>query len=364
MEGKFNNYFLGANSPGRFYSLFEEAINLKTANRVFYLKGGPGTGKSTLMRSIGNHYKELGYSIDYFHCSSDCDSLDCILIKELKVAIFDGTAPHILDPKYPGCIDEIIDLSLNWDESSLINSRQDIIKCQENLSIYYNRCFSYLKCCEDIINHNNFILQKAINNKIFMDISNDLIKSIFSANRLYTAYNRVAEDRDIFITAFTPQGVVSYIDELIKQCNKVYVLKGYAGKNRILQLVRTEAMKLNLTVDAFHNPICPSKLEALYINELNICVVCYNELNDANHCNCELINLNKCLNSNIIEEFHPILKESKAYLEELLNVALDTLKTTKKIHDTLESFYIDAINFDSIDIITKKILSKIDNYIY
>lgn len=363
MEGKINNYFLGANAPGKFYSLFGEAINLKTANRVFYLKGGPGTGKSTLMKNIGNHYQSLGYDLDYFHCSSDCNSIDCVLIKKLKVAIFDGTAPHILDPKYPGSIDEIVDLSLNWDESSLINSREDIIKCQDNLSIYYNRCFSYLNCCELILTDMNFIFKKAIKADVFTNISNNLIKSIFSFNKVNKVPKTIEESRDLFITAFTPQGTISYISELMEKSSKVYMLKGYTEKNHILQLIREEAIKLNLSVDAFHNPIYPEKLEHLYIKELKICVVSENPLSAISKCDLDVINLNQCLNSTIIDEYYPVLKESKAYYKELLQVSLEMLKITKEIHDTLESFYIDAVNFKDIDDITEKIRCKIDKYI-
>ena len=64
-------YFLGANSPGGFYSLYDQLIDPAEADAVFILKGGPGCGKSTLMKR-----------------------LDAILLPEKKTAIVDGTAPH------------------------------------------------------------------------------------------------------------------------------------------------------------------------------------------------------------------------------------------------------------------------------
>ena len=44
--------FLGANSPRGFVSLFEELYNPYLDCRAFVIKGGPGTGKSTLIRCI------------------------------------------------------------------------------------------------------------------------------------------------------------------------------------------------------------------------------------------------------------------------------------------------------------------------
>ena len=41
-------YFLGANSPNGFYSLYDQLIDLESAQAVYLLKGGPGCGKSIL----------------------------------------------------------------------------------------------------------------------------------------------------------------------------------------------------------------------------------------------------------------------------------------------------------------------------
>ena len=48
-------------------------------------------------------------------CSSDNNSLDGIVIPKLKIAILDGTA-HVVDPVFPGVVDEIINLGQFWDE--------------------------------------------------------------------------------------------------------------------------------------------------------------------------------------------------------------------------------------------------------
>ena len=45
-------YFLGANSPSGFYSLYDQLISPEEARAVYILKGGPGCGKSTLMRRV------------------------------------------------------------------------------------------------------------------------------------------------------------------------------------------------------------------------------------------------------------------------------------------------------------------------
>lgn len=87
-------YFLGANSPTGFFSLYDELIDRETANALFILKGGAGCGKSSFMRRIGRHAEAAGYSTQYILCSGDPKSLDALIIPELKTAFVDGTAPH------------------------------------------------------------------------------------------------------------------------------------------------------------------------------------------------------------------------------------------------------------------------------
>ena len=58
MAGKIVNYFAGGNTARGFHSLYDS--NLQGLERIYILKGGPGTGKSSLMKKIGNEWLEKG----------------------------------------------------------------------------------------------------------------------------------------------------------------------------------------------------------------------------------------------------------------------------------------------------------------
>ena len=45
---------------------------------------------------------------EYILCSGDPDSLDALLLPQLGVALVDGTAPHVVEPKYPGVVDRYV----------------------------------------------------------------------------------------------------------------------------------------------------------------------------------------------------------------------------------------------------------------
>ena len=57
------HYFPGGNTAEGFCSHFEDILPLSARKRMFYLKGGPGVGKSTLMRRVGEAAEKAGLEV-------------------------------------------------------------------------------------------------------------------------------------------------------------------------------------------------------------------------------------------------------------------------------------------------------------
>lgn len=94
LKGKIKHVFPGGNTPQGFFSYYDYIIPSGEATRIFVIKGGPGVGKSTFMKKIGDVMASRGYDVEFHHCSSDNNSLDGVVIPALRVAFIDGTAPH------------------------------------------------------------------------------------------------------------------------------------------------------------------------------------------------------------------------------------------------------------------------------
>ncbi len=94
-------FFLGANSPSGFCSLYDQMLDPAQARRVFLVKGGAGCGKSSLMRRAAAALEEAGETVEYITCSGDPDSLDAVIFHGLQAAIVDATAPHGAATKSP-----------------------------------------------------------------------------------------------------------------------------------------------------------------------------------------------------------------------------------------------------------------------
>ncbi|MCL2546445.1 MAG: hypothetical protein FWE06_04535 [Oscillospiraceae bacterium] len=84
-------FFLGSNTPDGFYSFYDQLIDLQAAQAVYILKGGPGCGKSTLIRAVA---EMVGEQPQYIACGADPASMDAVCFPQRHVAVVDGTAPH------------------------------------------------------------------------------------------------------------------------------------------------------------------------------------------------------------------------------------------------------------------------------
>ena len=143
MKGSVKTVFPGNNSAEGFYSFYESGLS--AMDHVYILKGGPGTGKSSFMRHLGEAFRDRGFYIELWQCSSDNDSLDGVLIPAYKTAVVDGTAPHTLDPVYPGAREEILNLGEFWKNNALRKEKDAIVSLTDRISAAFDDAYKKLK---------------------------------------------------------------------------------------------------------------------------------------------------------------------------------------------------------------------------
>ena len=104
-KGKIYERFLGAATASGSVDYIESITDeIKTR---YFIKGRPGSGKSTFMRKILNHATDCGYNAECYYCAFDPKSIDMVVIREKKLCIFDSTPPHEHFPIREG--DHILD---------------------------------------------------------------------------------------------------------------------------------------------------------------------------------------------------------------------------------------------------------------
>ena len=148
-KGTIKKVFPGGNTAKGFHSYYDNIIG-NDATRFFVIKGGPGVGKSSFMKKIGFEMTEKGYDVEFHQCSSDNGSLDGVVIPELKIAMIDGTAPHVVDPKHPGGIDEILNFGQFWNEDGIREHRDSLVAITAKIGSLFKRAYRFFAAAKSI----------------------------------------------------------------------------------------------------------------------------------------------------------------------------------------------------------------------
>lgn len=355
---KERHLFPGGNSHKGFYSFYKYILSQEDANRILCLKGGPGTGKSSLMKKLGDHFKTKGYTIEYHHCSSDNNSLDAVVIKELKVAILDGTSPHMVDPIHPGAVDEVINMGDALDMDILATNKKEIIELTKIIGSNFKRAYSFLNAAKSIHEDWSNLNAEAIDICKMSTVLESLKDAIFTKHK-----SGYGNERHLFCTAFTPNGIVTFSKELVSEFETKHVLKGGPGfcKTEILMEICKIAQKKGYLVEYMHDPFIPERLEHIFIPELSTCVVTENEINQLSF-DGNIYDLEKFCNADILAKNQADVAYNSKLFYDLTSKATSFITKAHELHDNLEVYYIKAMNFDVADKIYTEIINKFKKY--
>lgn len=350
---KEKHIFAGNNTANGFYSCFDYVFNPAELNHIYILKGGSGVGKSSFAKKFAKEMLNKNYSVEYIHCSSDAESLDGIIIPELKIAFVDGTAPHTMDPAIPGAVDEIINLGVFLDNQQVEKHKNQIIQINQTKVHLFNSAYRYLKSAGIISEEINSLYDQFIDNKKFNQMCNEAIDKLFHDVDL----KKSSKIKNMFLEAYTANGYVSYTQSLC-QDKRVWAVVGenISYTSKFLKKIADEAIKKGYDVELYLRPLTPDKLQHVYIPEMNLVVI--SSENCVTNSFEEIFDLHIIMDTDNLKT-HISEIENNLHLHELLiNKALEKLAETKKHHELLEVFYINNMNFNGVDECYNSILRK------
>ncbi|MFC4802400.1 PRK06851 family protein [Neobacillus sp. GCM10023253] len=359
MAGKIKNYFAGGNTARGFHNLYDS--NLQGLDRLFILKGGPGTGKSSLMKKIGQEWVEKGYDIELLHCSSDNNSIDGVIIPALKVGIVDGTAPHVIEPKAPGAVEEYINLGEAWDAKALSAQKNTIKKLTSQISESFVTAYATFKEALEIHDDWEKIYINSMNFQKADQLTKKLIETFFGKMRL----SKQADVRHRFLGAATPKGPVDFVPNLTEDIQKRYFIKGRpgSGKSTMLKKLAAAAEERGVDVEIYHCGFDPHSLDMCIFRELGIAIFDstapheYFPSRDGD----EIIDMYEILIEQGTDEiFADFISKISTKYRNKMTEATSWLAKAKKLHDELEDIYIAAMDFSVVEKIQTKIAAEIN----
>ncbi|MBO5408064.1 MAG: hypothetical protein J6A61_01450 [Clostridia bacterium] len=343
------HYFPGGNTPEGFFSYYHQILIPGTAGKLAVIKGGPGCGKSTFMKDLGSRLEQQGKSICYLHCSSDPDSLDGILLPDTNTAVIDGTAPHIVDARYPGVCDRVLNFCDLIDEQAIVPQKDSVIETNEKIRSAFLEGYYYLKSAAVILEQMQTRSRAAYSEEAGLQFCLDTIK------RLPKSSGEGSEQR-MFLSAVTPYGCKNYLKETL-QNHFVLMLRAQTGDAAcdLLDQLAEQCRIRKIDIQRFMCPLNPRRTEHLVIPSANFAITVSNSYHSAEKPD-EMVYFSDFCK----EEYHNS-KDMFLY-DQLIKSAISKFAVAKTLHDRLEQSYIPYVNFEGIRQLIEPTLQFLTSY--
>lgn len=337
-------FFLGANTPAGFYSLYDQMLEPEKAQRVFLLKGGAGCGKSSLMRRVAEKLEEAGEKVEYIYCSGDPDSLDAVIFPRIQAAIVDATAPHAQEPSLPGVVESYIDLGRFYDHKALKEKRTEIAAATKGYKSHYGRAYRCFTAAAQLMEDNRaLVLTPALEEKMAKRAKGIMSREIKKTGR------KPGQMKQRFLGAVSCQGISCRFETANALCGKVYELCDTYGVGAgMLTSLAAGAMGAGYDVIVCPCPLFPDRAEHLIIPELGLAFVTSTPSLPYEGRPYRRVRLDAMIDADLMREYKARLKFSRKVISSLLSEGTEALAQAKAEHDVLEKLYNPHVDFDGV----------------
>ncbi|MEA4925590.1 MAG: hypothetical protein VB084_09790 [Syntrophomonadaceae bacterium] len=357
---KIRNMYPGGNTCYGFYSFYDHIVP-HASHKKLVLKGGPGVGKSNFMKEIGQELSQSGIDIEYHWCSSDNNSLDGMVAGDGFICLVDGTAPHIVDPRYPAAVDWIINMGDFWDQDKIRANKNDIVYLTGQISLNFSRAYNRLKEAQSAWwEWASFFPEydsTAVNRNI-MALTEDLMAHAPKSSR---------PARHLFAAALTPEGIVSQVDSLVEKSWAVFAVKG-SPRSGVKDLFRhiENMVKLNsIYSEIYHCPFDPANLDMIILPDAKAVIldvsghiVDYEKYWQARKYK-RILDFDQFLDPSLFRAYEQPMTQAQERFQNGLQDAVAFIQAAKKLHDELETHYVPAMDFERITEFRQKLTDEL-----
>lgn len=334
-------YFLGANSPSGFYSLYDQ---LSALNRLYILKGGPGCGKSTLMKRIAAHAQAAGLDTQLILCSADPDSLDGVILPQKGVGVVDGTAPHVIEARCPGAVENYVDLSRFYDHDALLAVKEELISTTAEYKGHYKQAYRCLGAAGELRRN---LMEAADSPELRQKLEKRAAGIIGRELKKAAPEGGMTEQR--FLSAVTHKGVTHLWDTVRAQADRVYELSDRHGlAHHLLSPILTAARAAGHSVVACPDPMAPERLAHLILPGLSLAFVTSAPEAPWPHRPYRRLRLDAMAEETLRTAGKPRLRFTSRIADALTQDGISGLAQAKAAHDRLEALYNPHVDFDGV----------------
>lgn len=338
------NFFMSAITPKGFVSNLSDLANEEIYRKCYLIKGGAGSGKSTLIKSASSILAADNAHCEVIHCSLDLSSLDGAIFSRSRITFADATAPHIIEPRYPSAFEEVVSLYECFDEKILSDYKSEIIKETEQKKALLKRVESYVRAAGMLLSSNEEIASRCIStdklsNYITRLCMREFKKQSGGKGRVFNRY----------LSALTSNGIVVFSDTAQKLCDKIYTVCDDNGAVSGIIMEAVSRMALSAGFDVYLCK-CPlslnGRIDHILIPELSLGFLTSNKFHPLEMDNAKMIRSARFLNKEKQNEYAFRLNFQRKAAKELLKEGAALLGECLKTHKSIERLY--SIGVDNV----------------
>lgn len=340
-------WFLGANAPKGYCSKFDQLFTAAPKGRCFLLKGGPGTGKSTVLKKTAAVLKEKGISAELIYCTADTDSLDAVITADGKFAVLDATLPHAVEPKYPGAYETTVSLCDCWEEGIIREHGEKAAELFDANRRMHEEARRYISAAASLLDEAAKLGMEAVYQEKTAKTAIRICMREFGKK-----IRRQPAEKQRFLSAVTDKGVY-FLNQTPKiLCERIYVVDDDCGAaSRIfMSTVRKAALEHGLDIITCRCPIFPTeKIEHIFIPSLRLGFMTENRRHKIEAMPYRIIHARRFTDGKEYAKHKLRIRFALRAASQLINEAANCMKEAKIIHDELEAIYIPAMDFSLVD---------------
>ncbi len=354
IQNEDRTFFASINSSEGFFSDFNSVFDPLKLEKIYILKGGPGTGKSTFMKTVSESAKSKGFTVEHYLCSSDPISLDGIIIVEKSIAILDGTSPHTFDPNFPGIVENTINLGTFWNSEKLCKNKNDIMLLIKDKKRYYTRAYKFLSAYGEIQKEILNVTKDALlEEKMKINIERQGQSSFTKNTKLSIEKKNLATINKLGYTK---------LNSFEKICKNIYIIEDHYFSGSIyLEALMQYAISKNQGIWVSSSPENPNYPNGICFPETNTCYILGEKIyeNEDKEKNYHYINMSRFLDKEIISMNKQKIRFGQKCMKMLLDGAILAFSDAGQRHEKLEKYYIEAMNFEKLGMMKKRIVNEI-----
>ena len=325
------SFFLGANTPEGFYSLFDELSGFD----LHVIKGTCGSGKSTLLKSILAATPNIGLC-ERILCSADIRSLDGAVFHQSKTAAVDGTAPHTAETAGLGRY-----ILMPPSLSGIEIHREKMAELKATKALYYSRAYSCLRGA-----------------KYARDCARSLIG--FDSKRFIRRAKGILEREARpkggpghlhrrFIDGLTSDGAVTLWDTVDALADRVYVIEDRLSlAYGLLDELKNGLLERGYEVFGCLDPLAPENLRHIIVPELRLAFVTSDSLSPYEKDAYRRIHLSAYTDQNSLRGNKAKIRLFERLEQSLLKQAYVELGNAKRAHGELEGLCLPYLDIPAL----------------